>query len=102
MSIGPSGMIGSVAGSPLSQTRGSDSQRAQQESAAKAGQAQAEQGVGETAPDQQSSDRDADGHRLWEQTPESSARPSEDQAGEEELSSRDPTGDRGANLDLSG
>lgn len=75
MSMGPlGGIVGSVAGSPLSQTKGSTEERAARDSAAKETtdeldlKAEKSSGVGQTEGDQQSSDRDADGRRLWERT----------------------------------
>ena len=70
MSIGPTGMIGSVAGSPLAQGQGSEVNRAQQETAEQARQAHSTEkaedaaGVGQTEDDEQASERDADGRRL--------------------------------------
>ncbi len=109
MSIGPMGMIGSAAGSSLAQSQSSDVSQTQQESAkqataAKLGkQAEAAEGVGETEQDQESSDRDADGRRLWEidQKPESSD-PEEGGISEAPPPSKDPTGQRGNRLDLRG
>ena len=74
MSIGPlSGIAGSVAGTSLAQTRGSEIDRAQQESAARELRARSEQkaetaaGVGQADGDNhQTAERDADGRRLWE------------------------------------
>ena len=74
MSIGPLGGLGaSAAGGPLSQTKGTETERAAQDTTSQQRQVNSEKsadsaaGVGQTAEDQQSSDRDADGHRLWEQ-----------------------------------
>ena len=74
MSIGPlSGIAGSVAGTSLAQTRGSEIDRAQQESTARELRARSEQkaelaaGVGQADGDNhQTAERDADGRRLWE------------------------------------
>ena len=102
------GMMSSIAGSPAS--RAGDTERSQQDSAGQTRQAQYRQtaesasGVGETKQGQQASDRDADGHRLWEQAPQPTQQAEEEQASESESESqsRDPSGNRGANLDLSG
>ena len=74
MSIGPlSSIAGSVAGTSLAQTRGSEIDRAQQESTARELQARSEQkaetaaGIGQADGDNhQTAERDADGRRLWE------------------------------------
>ena len=103
MSVGPMGMMSSIAGSSVS--RASDTERIQQDST---GQTQSQQnaesaaGVGETKQDQETSDRDADGHRLWEQPPRADQQPDAEQASDSESQSRAPSGNRGANLDLSG
>lgn len=107
MSVGPMGMAGSVAGSPLSQARGSETERAQQDAAAEARATESQQkaesagGVGETEQDQEASDRDADGHRLWEE-PVQAEQQVEGEPSPTETQSKDPSGDSGANLDLSG
>ena len=106
MSVGPMGMMSSIAGSPLSQA--SDTERARQDATGQARQAQSHQeaesaeGVGETKQDQETSDRDADGHRLWEQPPDAGQQSEAEQAAESETQSKDPSGNRGVNLDLSG
>ena len=111
MSIGPMGMIGSAAGSPLAQGQSGEAQRAEQETADTARQLhmneKAEQaaGVGQTEQDEETSDRDADGRRPWEIAPESSDDQQADQAtGERDAlpRSKDPTGLRGKQLDLNG
>ncbi len=108
MSIGPSGIAGSVAGTPLAQTRGSEIDRAQQESAARElrarsqAKAEAAAGVGQAdGDDHQTAQRDADGRRLWE-FPQGQAK---QDAGREESprsQGQDPTGQSGGMLDLSG
>ena len=109
MSIGPmSGIAGSVAGTSLAQTRGSEIDRAQQESTARELRARSEQkaelaaGIGQADGDNhQTAERDADGRRLWE-FPQ---RKGEQDAGQEESprpQGQDPTGQSGSMLDLSG
>lgn len=73
MSIGStSGIVGSAAGSPLAQTRGSETERAGHETSGQQRQVDNDQnaekaaGIGQTEQDQQTSDRDADGRRIWE------------------------------------
>ncbi len=110
MSVGPMGGIaGSAAGAPLAQTKGSEAERAQKETAGAERKAATDKtaesaaGVGETKEDQESSDRDADGRRLWEIDEEKQA------AEEDEIKdvqarrkSKDPSGKSGNRLDLSG
>ena len=110
MSVGPLGMIGSAAGTPLSQTKGSDADKAQHDAANQARestaarQAERASGIGQTEHDEQASDRDADGRRVWEiggkKPQEESA--DEQSAGETAPQSKDPTGRSGSQLDLSG
>jgi len=109
MSIGPmSPIAGSVAGTSLAQTRGSDIDRAQQESTSREllarSQAKAETaaGVGQADGDNhETAERDADGRRLWE-----FPRPSGEKDADHEESpashAQDPTGQSGSMLDLSG
>jgi len=109
MSIGSlSGIAGSVAGTSLAQTRGSEIDRAQQESSARELRTRSEQkaemaaGIGQADGDNhQTAERDADGRRLWE-FPQ---RHGEQDAGHEEprhSHGQDPTGQSGNLLDLSG
>ena len=105
MSVGSlGGIIGSAAGVPLSQTGGSEAERTARETAAQAratdGAARSEKaaGIGTTEQDQEASERDADGRRLWEAPPEKK----KDAATEGEHQSRDATGQCGTQLDLTG
>ena len=109
MSIGPfSGIAGSVAGTPLAQTRGSEVERAQQEIAAQElrdrsrQRAETAAGIGQADGDNhQTAQRDADGRRLWEFPQPSGERG----AGPEEprrSPSQDPAGSSGNTLDVSG
>lgn len=110
MSIGPTGMMGGAAGSHLPQTKGTDTDRAQQEAVEQARQAQTEgtaesaAGIGETEQDEQTGERDGDGRRLWEKQGESNAKqktgPDSSVTGPPR--SCDASGQRGQNLDLSG
>jgi len=101
------GMAGSVSGA-LPQTRVAEADKSQQQAADQARQAtsneKAEQaaGVGETEHDEQASDRDADGRRLWEETQPAHQDDDEPADVAQDPHSRDPSGQRGANLDLSG
>ena len=107
MSIGPMGTIGSAAGSPLAQGQGSEVNRAQQDTADNARQTQAAEkaenaaGIGQTEQDEETADRDADGRRLWEIAPEADEQEQEDSTAGEQRS-KDPTGQKGGQLDLSG
>jgi hypothetical protein len=85
-------------------------QRARQETTDQARQVRADDkaenaaGVGETEQDEQASDRDADGRRLWEAPPESPDEAAESEHGSDDTThrGRDPRGDCGSRLDLSG
>ena len=110
MSVGPMGMLGGAAGSPLSQSQGSDVNKTQQETTDQArktasdDKAQQASGVGQTEHDEQASDRDADGRRPWELGGRS-PRATDDDATEDSGSppqSKDPSGTRGGQLDISG
>ncbi len=109
MSIGPlSGIAGSVAGTSLAQTRGSEIDRAQQENTARelrthsAQKAEMAAGIGQADGDNhQTSERDADGRRLWE-FPQQHG---EQDSGHEEPhhpQGQDPTGQSGNMIDLCG
>ena len=111
MSVGPlGGLAASAAGSPLAQTHGSEVDRARHDAAAQQRKVHSDQkaedaaGIGETdGEDHEAEDRDADGRRLWEETP----KPHEDQADTPTSASarsraKDPSGASGSLLDLSG
>ncbi len=107
MSLGPlGGIAGSAAGAPLSQTKGSESERSLQDAsgaertAGMAEKADTASGIGETQQDQEISDRDADGRRLWEVD----ERPDTTESGpdEETRQSKDASGSSGTQLDLTG
>jgi hypothetical protein len=108
MSMGPlGGLVGSAAGAPLSQTAGSETERLQKGSLAQSRQADAEQkaelaaGIGQTAEDQESSERDADGRRLWEGSAKAGkAKNSAEAADAAARQSKDATGQSGTKLDL--
>ncbi|MFT5527054.1 MAG: hypothetical protein ACI9HK_005036 [Pirellulaceae bacterium] len=111
MSTGPMGMIGSAAGTHLSQTKGSDTQRAQQDTETQQRQVdsdkKAENAAGLAEADQQSetSERDADGRKLWESQTQPNAKNEQEDSADSPPpppQSKDPAGVRGNNLDLSG
>jgi len=108
MSVGPmGGVFGSAAGAPLSQTKGSEPERAMRDAVAQqretdtANQAERAAGIGQTEEDSETSERDADGRRPWEfpQRPESE---DVDSAGPQGRQSKDVTGVAGNQLDLTG
>ncbi|MEN0111150.1 MAG: hypothetical protein AAF805_10555 [Planctomycetota bacterium] len=94
MSMGPvGGVVGSAAGTALSQTKGATSERVAADTQAQATtdeldlKAEKASGIGQTEGDQEASDRDADGRRMWE-------RPSErdEQASDEAADPANPAG----------
>jgi len=110
MSVGPmGGLPASAAGAPLAQTKGSDVDRAQQDSAAQQRRVQTDQkaemaaGIGEAdGEDHATGERDADGRRLWEQMGDGSGQDGSGEGGSGESRAKDPTGQSGSLLDLSG
>lgn len=111
MSVGPlSGLISSVAGTPLAQTKGSEVERTQQDVNAQqrrtTGERKAESaaGIGETdGQNHEAAERDADGRRLWEeQAPPNSPPTSDDASHDTSRMSKDTTGQSGTQLDLCG
>lgn len=111
MNIGPAVSVSSsAAGAPLSQTAGAESERAQKDAAAQARRSDADvkaadaAGIGQTEEDQQTSERDADGRRLWEDpTQEGTAEGNEaGDAGARQRLAKDPSGASGNTLDLTG
>jgi len=107
MNVGvTTGALGSAAGAPLSQTAGAETERTQKESAARErlvdSQTKSERagGIGEMQEDQQSSERDADGRRLWEAPAKKPSADAQDPAAERRA--KDPTGVSGNELDLTG
>ncbi|MCI0331972.1 MAG: hypothetical protein L0228_01950 [Planctomycetes bacterium] len=110
MSVGSlGGIISSAAGAPLSQTAGSETERAQKESLAQSRQVDANQkaelaaGIGQTEQDQESSERDADGRRLWESPAKAGKERQDTEVVESTVrQSKDATGQSGTQLDLTG
>lgn len=107
MSVGPlGGVFGSAAGAPLSQNQGSESERAAKDATAQKRQADAAQqsekaaGVGQTEEDQQASERDADGRRLWEAPAQSAEEQSS--SADTPRQGKDATGATGNQIDLTG
>ncbi len=114
MSIGSLGIIGSAAGTPLSQAKGTETDKTAQATSDQARQVQSDRhaesaaGIGQTEQDEQASDRDADGRRPWEVggkrggTLGSQDDSREGPTPESTPLSKDPTGQTGNQLDLSG
>jgi hypothetical protein len=103
-------MIGSLVTGQL-QMRGADADRLSHDAASHVRAEQASQqaenaaGIGEMAQEGATSERDADGRRLWEKQ-RREARPrdteSEPEGAPAMICSRDATGESGTQLDLSG
>ncbi len=104
--IPTSGIVSSAAGVPLSQTKGSETEKSQKDSSASERRVESEKkatesaGIGQTEEDQGASERDADGRRLWEPDQQK-----ENEAEQDSLPPRqakDPEGNSGNSLDLTG
>jgi hypothetical protein len=105
MSVGSlGGLIGSAAGVPVSQSNGSETERTSRDTAAHeratdgAERSEKAAGIGTTEQDQEASERDADGRRLWEAPPDKK----QDAAADGQRQSRDTSGQCGTQLDLTG
>jgi hypothetical protein len=109
MSIGLlSNIGGSAAGTSLAQLRGSDTDRAQQDTTARELRAQSDQkaevaaGVGQTdGDDHQTAERDADGRQLWNFSRRQD-QPEADNGSPQQPCGKDASGQSGNVLDLSG
>ncbi|MBN1852225.1 MAG: hypothetical protein JW829_05850 [Pirellulales bacterium] len=106
MSIGSfGGVTGSAAGAPLSSTQGSETERLQKDAASQIRQIDHEKhaddtaGIGHTEEDQETSDRDADGRRLWERA---QSTPGDSSSESKPRQSKDINGISGNALDLTG
>ena len=103
------GIVSSAAGAPLSQTAGTESERAQRDSSTLQRQVDSNQqaeraaGIGQTHEDQESSERDADGRRLWEAPATGGNKLKKDEAVDAAArQSKDASGQSGTRLDLTG
>jgi hypothetical protein len=103
------GLLSSTAGTALSQANGSETERAQKDTLTQrrgvdaAEHAERSAGIGQTEQDQQASERDADGRRLWENpTTAKKALRSVAEIEAEARQSKDATGQSGTQLDLTG
>lgn len=113
MSLGPvNGILGSAAGAPLSQTAGSETEKSKRESSATDRKvdtdtkAEKAAGIGQTEGDEGPAERDADGRRLWEpgSNEDEKQEQQEQQATDPEppRQAKDPSGQSGGELDLTG
>jgi hypothetical protein len=110
MSMAPlGGIVSSAAGAPLSQTAGTESERVQRDSSTQQRQVDANEqaeraaGIGQTHEDQESSERDADGRRLWEAPATATDQAKKEEAVESAVrQSKDASGQSGTQLDLTG
>lgn len=104
--IPTSGIVSSAAGVPLSQTKGSETEKSQKDANASERRVESEKkatesaGIGQTEEDQGTSERDADGRRFWEQSPEQEKK--EEQEAQSPRQVKDPEGLSGNSLDLTG
>ena len=110
MSIGPTFTAAGLAGAPLAQTKGSEIERAQQDSMSHqrrvTSDAKANDAAGIAATDgedTQPQERDADGRRLWEKPLGKQGKASTAASNSAEpRQSKDPQGQSGSQLDLTG
>src|SRR5438093_385554 len=106
MSIGSLGIVGGLAGTSLPQ-RAAEAEKTQRETIEQARAAQASEqaenaaGIGQTEEDSQTSERDADGRRLWEEQRRTKKKPTEPAAAPWQAPlAKDPSGACGGNIDL--
>jgi len=117
MSIGPfGGLAASAAGAPFAQSKGSEVDQVQQGTSTQQRKIQTDQkaeiaaGIGQAdGEDHQTGQRDADGRRLWEktsgqqpQTGSDQGSPADSSTGADSPTGKDPTGQSGSLLDLTG
>ena len=108
MSIGSLGIVGSLAGTALTQ-KAAEVDKTQRDAADAsrqtdaAARAESAEGIGQTEEDSQAGERDADGRRLWER---SAKKPKEDEPSAASTPAaalaKDPAGISGGILDLTG
>ena len=101
-------VVAGAVGAPLAQAKGSEVERAGQETLQQQRQVQGEvqaemaAGIGTTEQDSgASADRDADGRRLWEAPQSANSAPQNGPTSPQRVS-RDASGNCGTQLDLSG
>ena len=108
MSIGSLGIVGSLAGTALTQkvaeidkTQRDAADAARQSDAAT--RAQSAEGIGQTEEDSETGERDADGRRLWERTAMKISEKEDTPASTQDAAlAKDPAGISGGVLDLTG
>lgn len=108
MSIGHTGGVSSsAAGSPLQQRTGPEADRRAKETSDQNRQtdtnikAEKAAGIGQTDEDSETSDRDANGQRLWEKE-EQAQQSDPEQAEDQKRKSKAHDNEAGGNLDLTG
>lgn len=100
------GIISGAAGAPLAQTKGAESERTQRDDVVRERRVTSDQsaemaaGIGTTDEDQETSERDADGRMFWEHPGEKTSKHEEVAISAKQ--SKDPTGESGNSLDLTG
>ncbi len=110
MSVGPAGgILGSAAGVPLSQTKGSETVRAAQETADRQRRVENDKkatnaaGIAEVDGEEHDvNDRDADGRWMWEKTPNAGGGEGEEDDEQPGGETKDATSPTGNQVDLSG
>ena len=103
----PLGIVGAAAATPLAQRPGETDQLqhgAAAQARQSAGEKQAENasGIGQTNQDEAAGDRDADGRRIWERSPDSKNEADDSEPADAHTQAKDLTGQTGSQLDLSG
>ena len=104
-SIPTSGIVSSAAGAPLSQSKGSEIEKAQKDASSTQRQVEGDKkaadsaGIGQTEQDEGTSERDADGRRFWERNEHNKEHSGEDS---QPRQAKDPEGQSGTSLDLTG
>jgi hypothetical protein len=109
MSVIPGGLAGALAGAPLAQTKGSEIERTQQDvetrqrlAVSQAKAADAAEIAAADGEDTKAEDRDADGRRFWER-PAAPAQPADESVVPSAPHQvKDPHGESGGQLDLTG
>ena len=109
MSIGSLGIVGSLSGTPLAQ-KGPESDKVQKEATDRSRQTDADvraelaAGIGQTEEESQASERDADGRRPWEVPGRKKGEePAPEDAADGGLpAAKDPSGERGGLIDVTG
>jgi hypothetical protein len=110
MQIGQLNLLSSLAATRMALSGSAETERTQHETSAhdlvveSALEAEAAEGIGTTHEEQAAGDRDGDGRRPWEFAPSDpdDDAPNRSATPTEEHHSKDPTGERGSQFDLSG